>query len=82
MSEQISKTLYVKQEQTSSFQIKTISHRRKAFKKYLMSIGYQRNDAEAFCNNIKIHKGLISYTNFNSNIFLYFLRGDLNASSF
>lgn len=46
--------------------------KRKTFKKWLMSIGFQRNDAELICNILGACKGKISYYDW----FLLFTLGD------
>ena len=46
--------------------------KRKTFKKWLMSIGFQRNDAELICNVLGACKGKISYYDW----FLLFTLGD------
>ena len=44
---------------------------RKKFKKLLMNMGYQRNEAECYCKAVALFKGKLSY----SMAYLYFMVG-------
>ena len=47
-------------EMTFTIKIKT-KHRRKTFKKWLMSKNYSRDEAEAICNMLALAQGKVSY---------------------
>ena len=52
-----------------------IKHKKKTFKKYLMSIGIKRDMADLACKLVGLHRGNLSYEDF----FWYIFSGVINA---